>query len=243
MSKVVSPLAQKIGAFVTLRQDELVCLSELQSHPRSISAHTEIVSDGQAEHRVWILLDGWADCYKLLSNGGRQIIGFSLPGDFLGLRSVLLRCSDHSCECLTDSVVSEIPLQSIVDVFRSFPRLATAILWAVARDDAMVVEHLVSIGRRSAIERTAHFFLEMGQRLALIGQASDNGFACPLNQYVLADALGLSAIHVNRVLRQLRERELMTLKAHRVIILDPVGLKDLSGFDGAYLNHDHASGT
>jgi CRP-like cAMP-binding protein len=96
----------------------------------------------------------------------------------------------------------------------------------------------VNIGRRSAIERTAHFFLELGQRLALIGRVTNNGFARPLNQYVLADALGLSAIHVNRILRQLRERGLITLKAQQVIILDLAGLEDLAGFDSGYLNHN-----
>ena len=94
----------------------------------------------------------------------------------------------------------------------------------------MVVEHLVNIGRRSAIERTAHFFLELRERLGLVGLATDKEFTCPLNQYVLADALGLSAIHVNRVLRQLRERKLLTLRERKVIIHDPAALKRLAGF-------------
>jgi CRP-like cAMP-binding protein len=94
----------------------------------------------------------------------------------------------------------------------------------------MVVEHLVSIGRRTAIERTAHFFLELSERLRLVGLATDKEFACPLNQYVLADALGLSAIHVNRVLRQLRERKLMALKDRNVTIQDMSKLKALAAF-------------
>ena len=94
----------------------------------------------------------------------------------------------------------------------------------------MVVEHLVSIGRRSAIERTAHFFLELNERLRLVGLATDQEFACPLNQYDLADALGLSAIHVNRVLRQLRESNLMTLKDRKVVIQNMGKLKVLAGF-------------
>lgn len=85
-----------------------------------------------------------------------------------------------------------------------FPRLGAALLWAASRDEAMVVEHLVSIGRRNAMERTAHFFMELAERLSLIGEASQTEFKCPLSQFVIADALGLIAIHVNRVLRQLR---------------------------------------
>ena len=118
----------------------------------------------------------------------------------------------------------------MMQIFNELPRLGAAILWAASRDEAMVVEHLVSIGRRSAIERTAHFFLELSERLQLVGLATDREFDCPLNQYVLADALGLSAIHVNRVLRQLRERKLMTLKDRRVTILDRAKLNILAGF-------------
>ncbi len=153
-----------------------------------------------------------------------------MPGDCIGLRSVLLRTSDHSFSALTDAVVSSVEASRMLQIFNEFPRLAAAILWAASRDEAMVVEHLVNIGRRSATERTAHFFLELCERLRLVGLASDTEFICPLNQYVLADALGLSAIHVNRVLQQLRESGLMTLQNRKVIIHDVGGLKALAGF-------------
>ena len=117
-----------------------------------------------------------------------------------------------------------------------FPRLGAALLWAASRDEAMVVEHLVSVGRRSAIERTAHFFMELAERLMLIGEATETEFKCPLSQFVLADALGLTAIHVNRVLRQLREQGLLTVRKGRVHIHDLAGLRSLSGFQGGYLN-------
>lgn len=237
MSAMTTPLARKLSSFVALSADELACLDDLQSRRRSVAALTEIVHEGQTDHRAWILQEGWANCYKLVPNGGRQIIGFPLPGDFMGLRSVLLRTSDHSFASLTDAVVSDVSRQRMIQVFQEFPRLATAILWATSRDEAMVVEHLVNIGRRSAIERLAHLFLELGQRLQMAGLVSTTEFACPLNQYVLADALGLTAVHVNRVLRQLRERGLITLKAQQVIIHNLDGLLELAGYDSAYLNH------
>jgi CRP-like cAMP-binding protein len=238
MSQVETPLAKKLNTFVRSSPDELACLAELQSRRRTVAALTEIVHEGQTDHRAWILQEGWANCYKLVPSGGRQIISFPLPGDFMGLRSVLLRTSDHSFASLTDAVISDVSRQRMIDIFQEFPRLATAILWATSRDEAMVVEHLVNIGRRSAIERLAHLFLELGQRLKMVDLVSSTGFACPLNQYVLADALGLTAIHVNRVLRQLRERELITVKAHQVIIHDLDGLRKLAGYDSAYLDHD-----
>jgi CRP-like cAMP-binding protein len=241
MSHVETPLAKKLNTFVQLSPDELACLAELQSRRRTVAALTEIVHEGQTDHRAWILQEGWANCYKLVPSGGRQIISFPLPGDFMGLRSVLLRTSDHSFASLTDAVITDVSRQRIIEIFHEFPRLATAILWATSRDEAMVVEHLVNIGRRSAIERLAHLFLELGQRLKMVGLVSSTGFACPLNQYVLADALGLTAIHVNRVLRQLRERELITVKAHQVIIHDLGGLRELAGYDSAYLDQDRPS--
>ena len=100
----------------------------------------------------------------------------------------------------------------------------------------MVVEHLVSIGRRSALERTAHFFMELAERLSLIGKATETEFECPLSQFVIADALGLTAIHVNRVLRELRERGLLTVRKKTVQIQDLAGLRKLAGFQGGYLN-------
>ena len=99
-----------------------------------------------------------------------------------------------------------------------------------------MVEHLVNIGRRSALERTAHFFMELAERLSLVGLATETEFKCPLSQFVLADALGLTSIHVNRTLRQLRERNLLTIRRGTVTIHDLAGLRKLAGFQGGYLN-------
>jgi CRP-like cAMP-binding protein len=230
VTEKTSHLATKLGTFMELSVREAGCLAELQSSTLRVKAGKELVYEGQTGHLAYILQAGWACSFKLLPDGGRQIIAFPLPGDCVGLRSVLLRTSDHSFSALTDVVVSSVEASRIMEIFNEFPRLGAAILWAASRDEAMVVEHLVSIGRRSAIERTAHFFLELSERLRLVGLATDQEFACPLNQYVLADALGLSAIHVNRVLRQLRERKLMTLKDRKVTIQNMSRLTILAGF-------------
>lgn len=224
-------LERKLSSFVKLSSAELSCLADLQSAPVRVKRGKELVHEGQSGHKAYILQAGWALSFKLLPDGGRQIIGFPIPGDCIGLRSVLLRTSDHSFSALTDAVVSSVEAPRMLQLFNDFPRLAAAILWATSRDEAMIVEHLVSIGRRTAIERTAHFFLELSERLALVGLATNKEFPCPLNQYVLADALGLSAIHVNRVLRQLRERKLLTLKRGKVVVQDAVALAQLAGFE------------
>jgi CRP-like cAMP-binding protein len=124
----------------------------------------------------------------------------------------------------------------LLDAFSRTPRLATAILWAASRDEAMVVEHLVDVGRRNAAERMAHFLLELGARAALVGMGSKAGFACPLTQYLLADALGLSAVHVNRVLRQLREDGMVTFRDGFVTFDNYARLTDFAQFDPTYLD-------
>ncbi len=231
-----SVLARKLNTFLPLTQAELACLADIQSSPVKMRRGQELVQEGQTGHKAFVLQQGWACSYKSLPDGGRQIISFPIAGDCVGLRSVLLRTADHSFLALTDAVVSAVETTHMMRVVTEFPRLGAALLWAASRDEAMVVEHLVNIGRRSAIERTAHFFMELAERLTLIGQASETEFKCPLSQFVLADALGLTAIHVNRVLRQLREQGLLTVRKGRVQIHDLARLRDLAGFQGGYLN-------
>jgi CRP-like cAMP-binding protein len=240
MAPVESALVKKLGSFIRLSPAELALLAEIQSNQRPIPRHTELVHEGQSGHRAFILQEGWASCYKMLPDGGRQIITFSLPGDCMGLRSVLLRTSDHSFAAVTDAVVSDVPAHRMISLFHDHPRLGAAILWAASRDEAMTVEHLVNIGRRSAIDGMAHLILELWERLRLVGMATPAGFDCPLNQNALADALGLSVIHVNRVLRQLRERGLMTFVTHQVVIHDLAALRALAQYDSGYLDQSGA---
>lgn len=233
-----SPLARKLGAFVALSEQELAALEVFHQRRRSFEPGVDLVRQGQLGQLAYILADGWVCSYKLLPSGTRQIVDFQVPGDFLGLRSVLFRTSDHNAEAMTRIEVSEVSPGDLIEAFASTPRLATAVLWAASRDEAMVVEHLVDIGRRNALERTAHFLLELGARLKLVGLGNKDGYACPLSQYMLADALGLSAVHINRVLRQLREEGLLTFRSGQVIFDDFEGLVELAEFDTAYLDQD-----
>jgi CRP-like cAMP-binding protein len=235
----LSALVRKLNRFRALNTEELAAVASLEARPRSIPARTEVVYEGQPDHPAFILQEGWACAYKLLPDGGRQVIDFPIPGDFMGLRSVLLRTSDHGFAALSDIVVAEVSQTQIMDTFERTPSLGMSILWAASRDEAMVVEHLVNIGRRSALARTAHLLIELGLRLELVGLGTKTGFACPLNQYLLSDALGLTAIHVNRVLRALRERGLVTFREGRVIFHDLDGLRTLAEYHGGYLDQNN----
>jgi CRP-like cAMP-binding protein len=234
-------LVRKLSSVVQLGVCETECLVQLQSNPLHIKSGTELVHEGQAGHKAFIVHSGWARCYKHLPEGGRQIISFPLPGDVVGLGSILSPTSDQSCSVLTDAVVSSVDAKNMVGLFDKFPRLAAAILWAASRDGAKIIDRLVDVGRRSAVERVAHFVLELGERLQLVGLASEDEYECPLTQYDLADALGLSPIHVNRVLRRLREQELLTMKSRRVIVHNRARLKKLAGCDSGHLDHTVAA--
>lgn len=236
MPVLKSPLARKLGAFVALADDDLDTLRRFFNRRRDFPAGQEMISEGQRDASVFILAEGWACAYKMQIDGERQIIDFQIPGDFLGLRSVLFRASDHTTESITPIRASEVLATDMLDAFHNAPRLAAAVLWAASRDEAMVVEHLVNLGRRSAEKGMAHLLLELGARLNLVGLADKSGFDCPLTQYHLADALGLSAVHVNRVLRHLREDGLVTFQKGRVVFDDVKRLTELAEFDVAYLD-------
>ena len=233
-----SPLSRKLSAFVALAPADLETLARFHRRRRIFKPGHILINEGDRGSSTFILAKGWACAFKLLPDGSRQNVDVQIPGDFTGLRSILFRTNDHSVEAITRIEASEVLTADIMDSFANAPRLATAILWAASRDEAMVVEHLVNLGRRSAEQRMAHFLLELGARLRLVGIGNVDGFECPLTQYHLADALGLSAVHVNRVLRHLREEGLLVFRRKRVEIQDLKRLKALAGFDNSYLDHE-----
>ncbi len=180
MVTVASPLARKLGQFVLFTTHELEVLAELEDSTTIVERHGELVSEGTRNDDCFILHSGWAVCFKLLSDGRRQIVNVLLPGDLVGLRSLLLSLSDHTVIALTKLRVSRVSSEDLGRIMLDHPRIAIAILWSLSRDEAIIVEHLVDLGRRNALQRLAHFILELGERLKLIDQATDEGYYCPL---------------------------------------------------------------
>lgn len=214
---------------------EKAALADFRSGRHVVTKRKELVHESQSAPVAYMLHDGWMCSYKRLPDGGRQIVNVQLPGDFVGLNGLFLQTSDQSVEALTDVVISEISRSQMVSAMRQSPRLAEAVLWSFARDEAIVAQHLVNLGRRSALGRIAHFLLELGFRLHEVGKATPVRYECPLSQQLLADALGLTSIHLNRVLRYLRERELLTFSGGMVEFLNRSALTQLAGFDPSYL--------
>lgn len=231
-----SALARKLSAFARLSECDLVMISDLHRRRRRFGMGVEMIHQGQEHPPAYILASGWACSYRFLPSGARQILSIQIPGDVVGVRSVLLLRSDQTVEPITAVLASEISQRDLLAAFSTAPMLATAALLSAARDTAMLAEHVVSLGRRTAAERVGHFLLELGTRLRRVGLATPGGYACPLSQYVLADTLGLSSVHVNRVLRELREKGLVTFQKGRVTFHDPSALMEFSGFDCSVLD-------
>lgn len=233
-----SPFARKLATYIRLGEDEITSVTALYKHKRKIPPGVPLVLQGETEPSAFIMSEGWAFSYKILMDGSRQIVNFQVPGDFLGVRSILFRTSDHTVEPITQIEASEVTKTELLQTFATSPRLSTAVLWAISRDEAMVVEHLANVGQRAAAARTAHLMLELNERLKLVGLGSRTGYLCPLTQYHLADALGLTPVHVNRVLREIREAGLMTFKAGKVTFDDYESLVDFADFDRTYLDQE-----
>lgn len=139
-------LAKKLTSFVKLSSDELAGLADLQSEPFQVNTGQELMYQGETGQVAFILHAGWGCSFKVLRDGSRQVITFPVPGDIIGLRSVLLKASDHAFSAVTPALVSRISVARIATLIDEFPRLATAMMWAMSRDEAVTVDHLASMG-------------------------------------------------------------------------------------------------
>lgn len=185
---------------------------------------------------VNLLLDGWAYRYKVLKDGQRQIVGYLLPGDICGLHVVLLNELEHSVGLLTDAQVVEIPTDKMYAVIDQNRRIERALWCSTLVDQAILREWVTNIGQREAFSRIGHHFCELWHRMRAIGLVSDHEFHMPVTQEVLGDTLGLTAVHVNRTLKRLREEGLMSIHNKRLTVLNPQKLTKLTGFDPSYLH-------
>lgn len=228
------PLVRKLSRFVALSPDEIMVLKDLQSQRRVVRRHREIITEGRNYDALFVLLEGFAARCRILGNGGRQVLNIVLPGDFLGFPGCFFERALYSVIALTDAEISPVPHTRLVALSDTHPRLATKVFWSFACEAAMYAEHLIDVGRRSALERVAHFLLELHARLQLIGLADDHSYHMPFTQELIGDALGLSVQHVNRTLRQLRDDGLLGIENQRVVIKNIETVSALAGFEKAY---------
>jgi CRP-like cAMP-binding protein len=228
-------LNRRVPPFLPPAAAETADLLDLKSVARMIRPGQEIVSEGRRCSAIFLITEGIAIRYRILREGQRQILNFLLPGDFAGVASCRFDSALYSIKPLTHAAIAPIPLPRLIGLFDSHPRLVAKLFWSLSADSMIMAEHLITVGRRSAPERIAHFLLELFYRLQHIGMADERSFRLPLTQEMISDALGLSIPYVNRVLRQLRDDGLVRIKDQVVAIDDIDGLSDLADFEGSYL--------
>ena len=235
-SRPTNPLIERLNMFVTLGEEELVAIEAMCNNRRTVRAHEMLVSEGSRPDRVCLLLSGVAFRYRFLANGRRQIFGYLLPGDLCDTQFVILNEADHNVGLLCDSEVAVIPLSLLMRTMVAFPKIERALLMMSLVDGAMLREWLLNVGQRDAFQKLAHFFCELNARYGSLGlRGETTGFSIPLTQIELADTMGLTVVHVNRMLQRFRHEGLLNWSRRHVDILDYPQLEYLAGFDAGYL--------
>lgn len=230
-----APLIGKLERCLDLTDHERAYLQDLQADFLRVRDGNDIITAGNHYHCFFVLNRGMAIRYKVLHDGRRQILGLVLPGDLIGFPGCLFDNSLYSIASLGEVIVCPVPHSDIFALFRRQPRLATALFWIVGHEAALFAEHLVGVGRQSAYERIAHLLLELLTRLQSAGLADERSYSLPMTQELMADALGLSVPHVNRMLRRLREDGLIAVEGTHLTCLDIAALSRVADFKGVGL--------
>lgn len=228
-------MIKRFGAHCTLDQGDVALLARLGSEPRQVRAGDILWREGDPAASLLIVHAGWLYSAKYLQDGTRQLLEVLISGDILGFYGLTtgIRCSE--AVLLTDGWVSELPYQEVLDLFASSPRMTTALFAMSNQRRAIIAERLMVMARRTAREKIAHFLCECRTRLLETAQVSEEGFILPLTQQDIADALGMSAVHVSRTFTSLTEEGLVQRKHFRLVIPNPAKLEELAGFDKQYL--------
>ncbi|WP_264051560.1 Crp/Fnr family transcriptional regulator [Methylobacterium flocculans] len=229
-------LLRKLESIATLSDGEREAVQSLPVRNRTFGAGQDIVRDGDQPSHCCVVIDGWLFRYKILGEGRRQIFSFHIPGDTPDLQSLHLPVMDHSLGTLTQASVAFIPHESVRDLTLRFPRIG-AVLWRDTLIDAAIFrEWMAGMGRKSAYGRIGHLFCEMYAKLEAVGLAGDYRCPLPITQGELGDALGLSNVHINRVLQEMRGKGLITLRNNTLVVHAWAELCRSAEFDPTYLH-------
>lgn len=234
----INVMLRRLRVANTLGPTELAALKGLPITTKSVPEGAPIVKDGDRPSVCVVVVDGFVIRTKHTADGRRQIVSIHVPGDIPDLQSLHLHVMDHNVVALSESVVGFIPHESLHTLVDMYPKIAGALWRDTLIDAAIFREWIVNLGRRNATQRMAHLISEVARRLEEVGLKKEEQFPLPMTQQDLADALGLSTVHVNRVLQAIRKNDLLELRNGIVTLGDAGRLNALGDFDPTYL---HAS--
>lgn len=226
---------RRMGKVAPLTEDDRRAIAGVLAAGRAIPPGTDLATEGDPDAATHVILSGWACQYKELHDGRRQIVGLLVPGDIADVCCGFLPTCDHSLATLTHGRVARVPHGAMRRLAAGSPGIGEALanLWLAS--NAIQQEWIVGLGARSAPERLGHLLCEIYARLEAVGLANDGSCEMPLRQRDIADALGMSVMHVNRTLHAMRSAGLMILSNRRLTIPDLAALRKASAFDGSYL--------
>jgi CRP-like cAMP-binding protein len=238
---MLSPLIRKLENFTALSDDDKRAIQDSTREIRQFGPREDIIREGDKPDNVHLILEGWAARYKLLPEGERPIMAFLIPGDLCDIKVTLLDQMDHSIATLSPCKVAYLPRDKLARIMEERPTLSRALWWSMLVDEAILREWLVTVGHRPANKRLAHFICEMMLRSRAVGLSHDDGFSMPLTQEELADTMGMTPVHANRMLKELRDRHLIEIGRRRMIVKDLPRLIEFADFNPNYL-HQQAAG-
>lgn len=232
---MISVHLKKLRRRIEISSDEERSIRYAVAETRRVAADQILIRSGDELNSCIVLLDGWLARSKDLAGGERQVTELHVAGDFADLHGFTLKRLDHDVVTLSECVVAVVPHERLQDLTERHPRLARAFWFSTNVDAAINRELALSLGQRSAIARMAHLFCELYARLDAVGLTRSNGYEFPLTQRELSECLGLTVVHANRTLQELRRRGLVELENRQLTILDRRGLEGLAEFDPSYL--------
>src|SRR5215467_13997845 len=224
------PFVARLSRFMKLSADDIASLDRIIEGERLVKRRKDLVVVGDEYRNLCFVKDGYAIRYKLLRSGKRQILNVILPGDVIGFPVSFLDRSIYSVVAVSDLTYNICPLDAYARLCYEQPQFGLALSWLAAHEAAIYAEHIVDLGRRTPLERLAHFLLEIHARLLAVGRAERTRFELPFSQEVMADVLGLSVPHLNRVMQQLRAEQLITSRAREVELTDMTSLQTLAQY-------------
>lgn len=232
----VNPLTRKLLHFAPLSLADRQVLDELGATEEQFPADVDIITEGMVPRSVFLLKQGMAMRYRNLPDGGRQIMTFLIPGDLCDMHVFLIKEMDHSIGTVTPVRVAPISRDLIMALFGARPRISAALWWSSMQEEAMLRERIVSLGRRDARGRIAYLLCELLWRHTAVGLNSGEVFHLPLTQTELGDTLGLTPVHVNRILKEFRERGLIVMRHRMLSLINVDELQTIAGFSKNYLH-------
>lgn len=229
-------LIRKLECYEPLSDDDRRWLLSVTKRVRVVGPHQDLVQEGHNPSDVQVIVEGFAVRYKITREGRRQIFAYLIAGDFCDLHVAILKSMDHSIGTVATCRVATLPPEAVSEITVNRPALARSLWWCSLVDEGTLREWIVNMGQRRPAQRIAHMICELNVRMRVVNLTNSDTFIFPLTQAEIGDSMGLSTVHVNRSLKELRQAGYVSIRDQKIVIPDIQRLIEFAAFDPAYLH-------